>query len=133
VTYYLTLEDITELGLAVLAAEGEEFLVADPGLLQSALARPQATVFGQDAYGSLTAKAAALMESLARNHCLVDGNKRIAWAATKLFLLFNDVYLRAVDVNDAEQYVVGVAEGTIGLQLSEATIQMWSTQVSPSS
>jgi hypothetical protein len=43
------------------------------------------------------------------------------------------VYLRAVDVNDAEQYVVGVAEGTIGLQLSEATIQMWSTQVSLSS
>lgn len=59
----------------MLAAEDQEFLVADAGLLQSALARPQATVFGQDAYRSLAAKAAALMESLARNHCLVDGNK----------------------------------------------------------
>ncbi len=60
-TYYLTLEDVTELGIAVLAAEGQEFLVADAGLLQSALARPQASAFGADAYTSLEAKAAALI------------------------------------------------------------------------
>jgi death-on-curing protein len=131
VTYYLTLEDITELGIAVLAAEEQEFMVADAGLLQSALARPQATAFGQDAYPSLVGKAAALMESLARNHCLVDGNKRIAWAATKLFLLFNDVYLRVADLDDAEQYVIGVAEGKVSLQSSEALIQAWTTDVDP--
>jgi death-on-curing protein len=82
VTYYLTLEDITALGIAVLAVEDQDLQIADVGLLQSALARPQATVFGEDAYPSLAGKAAALMESLARNRCLVDGNKRIAWAAT---------------------------------------------------
>jgi death-on-curing protein len=129
VTYYLTLEDITELGIAVLAAENQEFLVADAGLLQSALARPQATVFGQDAYPSLAGKAAALMESLARNHCLVDGNKRVAWAAAKLFLLFNDLYLQVVDVDDAEQYILAVAEGKINIQSSEATIRTWSVEI----
>lgn len=128
-TYSLTLEDITELGIAVLAAENHEFLIADVGLLQSALARPQTTAFGEDAYPSLAAKAAALMESLARNHCLLDGNKRIAWAATKLFLLFNDVYLRAADIDDAEQLVVALAEGKITMHSAAATIQMWSTEV----
>ena len=132
-TYYLTLEDITELGVAVLAVEDQEVLVADVGLLQSALARPQATAFGEDAYPTLAAKAAALMESLARNHCLVDGNKRIAWAATKLFLLFNDIHLRAVDVDDAEQYVLAVAEGKISRQLSEAKIEMGSAEADPPS
>lgn len=130
-TYHLTLEDITELGIAVLAANGQEFRVADAGLLQSALARPQATVFGQDAYATLAAKAAALMESLARNHCLVDGNKRLAWAATKLFLLLNDVHLRAESVDEAERYVVAVSEGKINRPLSEATIQRWSTPLEP--
>ena len=71
------------------------------------------------------------MESLARNHCLVDGNKRMAWAATKLFLLFNDVYLRVVDVDDAELFVVAVAEGKITTQSSAVTIQTWSADVDP--
>ena len=127
--YYLTLEDIAELGIAVMAAEGQEFLVGDVGLLQSALARPQATVFGEDAYPSLAAKAAALMESLARNHCLVDGNKRIAWAATKLFLLFNDVDLPVVDVDEAEQYVLAVAQGKVSIETAESTIELWSRPV----
>jgi death on curing protein len=127
VTYFLTLEDITELGIAVLAAEGHQFLVADAGLLQSALARPRATAFGQQAYPSLMGKAAALMESLARNHCLVDGNKRIAWSATKLFLLFNDVDLQAVDVDEVEQYVLAVAQGKVSLPAAKATLQRWSS------
>jgi death-on-curing protein len=127
VTYYLTLEDVTELGIAVLAAERQEFLIPDPGLLQAALTRPQATVFGADAYPTITRKAAALMESLGRNHCLVDGNKRIAWAATKLFLLFNDIYLGADDVAAAERYVLDVAQGSLTLADSDATIRQWSS------
>ena len=54
-------------------------------MLESALARPQATAFGSDAYPSLDAKAAALLHSLARNHALIDGNKRLALAATIAF------------------------------------------------
>jgi len=101
-------------------------LVADPGLLQAALARPQATVFGADAYPTTLRKAAALMESLARNRCLVDGNKRTAWAATKLFLLFNDIHLHADDIDAAEHYVLNVAQGKLTLAESEAVLQRWS-------
>jgi death-on-curing protein len=125
VTCYLTLEDFTELAVAVLAVEGEKLRIRDAGLLQSALARPQMTVFGQDAYASLPRKAAALLESIARNHCLVDGNKRLAWAASKLFLLLNGVHLKAPGADLAEAFVVGVADGSIDLDAGSATIAAW--------
>ncbi len=54
--------------------------VRDLGLLQSAAARPQASAFGEDAYPSLLEKSAALVHSIARNHALVDGNKRLTLA-----------------------------------------------------
>jgi death-on-curing protein len=131
VTHYLTLEDITELASRFWRARISSSWWPMWVCCQSALARPQATVFGQDAYPALAGKAAALMESRARNPCLVDGDERIAWAATKLFLLFNDVHLRVIDVDDAEHYVVAVSEGKIDIKMSEATIQMWSTAVDP--
>jgi death-on-curing protein len=64
--------------------------VRDLGLLDSALARPRTTLFGIDAYESLELKAAALLHSLVSNHALVDGNKRLAWLATVVFLDLND-------------------------------------------
>ena len=66
-----------------------EVLVRDMGLLESALARPQTTVFGEEAYVSLNQKAAAMAHSIARNHALVDGNKRLALAALMAFLGLN--------------------------------------------
>jgi death-on-curing protein len=88
--------------------------VRDYGLLESALARPKASVFGQDAYPDLWQKAAALMESLARNHALVDGNKRIAWYATWVLLQINGYALRAdFDVNEAETFVLSVCQGQL--------------------
>jgi death-on-curing protein len=125
VTYYLTLEDVTELAIAVLAIENEKPQIRDAGLLQSALARPRMTVFGDDAYPDLSRKAAALLESISRHHCFIDGNKRLGWAAAKLFLLLNDVHLRALDVDRAESFVVGVATGTIDLDSSTRTIAAW--------
>jgi death-on-curing protein len=130
VTYYLTLEDFTELGVAVLAAERGEFLIGDIGLLQSALSRPQTTVFGEDAYSSLSRKAAAMMQSIARNHALVDGNKRLAWAATRLFLMFNDIQIKVPDVDEAEHFVVYVARGSVELDQATGTIELWSVPVS---
>ena len=130
-TYFLTLEDVTELGIAMLAEEGEEFLIADVGLLDSALMRPQTSAFGEDAYPSLRTKTAALMHSLARNHPLVDGNKRMAWAATKLFLRFNDVALRAPSPYEGERFVLAVAAGEYDLPDIEATITAWSARVTP--
>ncbi|WSG58486.1 Fic family protein [Nocardia sp. NBC_01730] len=90
--------------------------VRDYGLLDSALARPQSSVFGQDAYPEVWQKAAALMESIARNHGLVDGNKRLAWYATWVFLQINGHPLDThFDVDDAERFVLGVCQGELGV------------------
>ncbi|WP_454195459.1 type II toxin-antitoxin system death-on-curing family toxin [Nocardia sp. Marseille-Q1738] len=90
--------------------------VRDYGLLDSALARPQSSVFGQDAYPDVWQKAAALMESIARNHGLVDGNKRLAWYASWVFLQMNGHKLDAhFDVDDAEQFVLDVCQGALDI------------------
>ncbi|MEU8703876.1 type II toxin-antitoxin system death-on-curing family toxin [Streptomyces sp. NPDC048565] len=108
---YLTLPELLNLAERLGAAE-----VHDYGLLDSALARPQASVFGQDAYPDVWQKAAALMESLARNHALVDGNKRIAWYATWVFLHMNGQPLDAgLDVDEAERFVLDVRQGTLDM------------------
>ncbi|AXE78178.1 MULTISPECIES: type II toxin-antitoxin system death-on-curing family toxin [Streptomyces] len=108
---YLTLPELLNLAERLGAAE-----VRDYGLLDSALARPQASVFGQDAYPDVWQKAAALMESLARNHALVDGNKRIAWYATWVFLHINGHRLSAdFDVDEAEKFVLDVCQGALDM------------------
>ncbi|MFJ8184456.1 type II toxin-antitoxin system death-on-curing family toxin [Streptomyces sp. NPDC096105] len=90
---------------------GEE-AVRDYGLPGSALARPRSSVFGQDAYPDVWQKAAALMESLARNRALADGNKRLAWYATWVFLHRNGHPLDpGCDVDEAERSVLDVCQG----------------------
>jgi death-on-curing protein len=107
VTEYLDRDDVLVAGAA---AVGVELRVADYGLLDAAVARPQATVFGVDAYPDNVTKAAALLHSLARNHALVDGNKRTAWAAAWTFLYINGVELNPeFDVDDAENFMNAVA------------------------
>ncbi|MFB7610070.1 type II toxin-antitoxin system death-on-curing family toxin [Streptomyces gardneri] len=110
-THFLTLPELLNLAERLGASE-----VRDYGLLESALGRPQASVFGQDAYPEIWEKAAALMESLARNHGLVDGNKRIAWYATWVFLHINGHPLDpAFDVDEAEKFVLDVCQGALDL------------------
>jgi death-on-curing protein len=113
---YLDRDDVLVAGAA---AVGVELRVADYGLLDAAAVRPQATAFGVDAYPDLFTKAAALLHSLARNHALVDGNKRTAWAAAWTFLYLNDIELDPdFDVDDAEDFMNTVAaQGD--LELSE--------------
>lgn len=82
--------------------------VRDRGLLSSALARPQATAFGDEAYPAIEEKAAALLHSIARNHALVDGNKRLALAATIAFLGMNGRRLRLSN-DEAYEIVLSVA------------------------
>lgn len=106
---YLDLDDL----LVATAAVVDDLAVRDYGLLESALTRPKTSVFGNDAYPSLHDKAAALLHSLARNHALVDGNKRAAWMAARLFLDLNGVSANTVDVDDAERLVVAVARGDL--------------------
>jgi death-on-curing protein len=86
--------------------------VRDLGLVESAAARPFASAFGEDAYPDLETKAAALLHSIAKNHALVDGNKRLALAATATFLGING--LRLTWTNDeAYDFVVAVATGEL--------------------
>jgi death-on-curing protein len=110
VTIFLDREDVLVAAAAALATQPA---VADYGLLDSAVARPRATAFGLDAYPTLLSKAAALMQSLARNHSLVDGNKRTAWAAAWTFLTINGTELStSFDIDAAELLVLDVATGT---------------------
>jgi death-on-curing protein len=103
---YLELDDLLVLVRALGAGP-----VRDVGLLDSAIARPRATAFGQDAYPTLPLKAAALLHSLAWNHSLVDGNKRLGWLATVVFL---DLNAHQPDLEDdaAFRLVMDVAAGT---------------------
>jgi death-on-curing protein len=109
VTRYLTVEQA--LRIARLAVCGP-IQVRDVGLLEAAVHRPRASVLGQDAYPDLLTKAAALLHSLAGHHPLVDGNKRLAWLATYVFLAKNDVVLDPDD-DAAYDLVVAVAAGAI--------------------
>ena len=104
---YLSLEDL--LGIVKTLGAGP---VRDLGLLDSACHRPQASFFGQDAYPSLAGKAAALMHSLACNHALVDGNKRLALLATVVFLRINGHYLELTD-DEAFDLTLSVAAGQL--------------------
>jgi len=91
---------------------GSAPVVRDHGLLQAALARPQASAFGEDAYSGIHDKAAALLHSLARNHALVDGNKRLALAGLVVFYGMNGVRLTLTN-DEAYQLVMKVATGEL--------------------
>jgi death-on-curing protein len=86
--------------------------VRDLGLLESAAARPQASAFGDDAYPSILEKAAALMHSIARNHGLVDGNKRLALAGGIAFLGINGMRL-TMSNDEAYDLIISIATGQL--------------------
>lgn len=103
---YLDLEDLLYVAQRTLG----EVQIRDVGLLEAALARPRASAFGQDAYGSLHHKAAALLHSVARNDGLVDGNKRLALAGTIAFYGMNGHRL-AFTNDEAYDLIISVATG----------------------
>jgi len=122
-TEYLDLDDLLEIARQ---AVGGEVMVSDYGLLESALARPRASVFGQDAYPDLHLKAAALLHSLARNHSLMDGNERLAWTACRTFLAVNDQWISAPE-DDRFEFVIRVATGAESeLEKIAAQLRAWS-------
>ncbi len=122
-TEYLDLDDLLEISRQALAAD---VVVRDYGLLESALARPRASVFGKDAYPDLHLKAAALLQSLARNHALVDGNKRLAWIACRTFLAINGQWISAPE-DDRFDFVIRVATGVEqDLDTIAAQLRAWS-------
>lgn len=105
---YLDLDDLLHVAARTLG----EVPVRDVGLLESALARPRTTAFGEDAYPSIHGKAAALLHSLARNRALVDGNKRLALAGTIAFYGLNGIRL-TLSNDEAYELVMAVAAGEL--------------------
>ena len=103
---FLDLDDLLVLAVALL---GDPAPIRDIGLLGSAVARPQTTAFGQDAYPDIWTKAAALLHSIVTNHALVDGNKRLGWLATAVFLQINGVEISHASNDDVYDLVITVA------------------------
>ena len=122
-TEYLELDDLLEIARR---AVGDDVVVRDYGLLESALARPRASVFGEDAYSDVHLKAAALLHSLTRNHALVDGNKRLGWTACRTFLAINGEWINA-SADERFDFVIRVANGTeADLEGIAAQLRAWS-------
>ncbi|WP_369035581.1 MULTISPECIES: type II toxin-antitoxin system death-on-curing family toxin [Streptomyces] len=109
---YLTVQEVLELA-ELACGEQTQVAVRDLGLLSSAVHRPRSQMFGVEAYTDLFEKAAALLQSLAVNHPLVDGNKRMAWMSTVVFLDFNGTDMLDVDQDEAYKLVIEVAAGTL--------------------
>lgn len=110
---FLDLNDVIGLAQRLL---GDPPPIRDAGLLGSAVARPQTTVGGNDAYPSVWLKAAALLQSIVDNHALIDGNKRLGWLATAVFLEINDASVAAASNNDVYDLVMAVAAGQSALE-----------------
>ncbi|MBU3688906.1 MAG: hypothetical protein B7C54_00785 [Acidimicrobiales bacterium mtb01] len=102
---YLDLDDVLSLARSLL---GDPPPIRDVGLLGSAVARPQTSVFGEDAYPDVHSKAAALLQSIVNNHPLVDGNKRLGWLATAVFLELNGVRASSATNDEVFDFVIWV-------------------------
>ena len=103
---FLDLDDVIELARRLL---GEPPPIRDVGLLGSAVARPQTTIGGEDAYPTVWSKAAALLQSIVNNHALVDGNKRLGWLATAVFLEINGASVAAATNDEVYDLVLAIA------------------------
>ncbi len=121
---FLTLPELLHVAERTL---GPDYTVRDHGLLEAALARPRATVFGKDAYPTLDTKAAALLHSLARHHALLDGNKRLALAAPIAFYGLNGRRLTLTN-DEAYDLVMKVASGHLDTVDDIAALIQYATQ-----
>jgi death-on-curing protein len=117
---YLDVDDLISLAVDLL---GDPPPIRDAGLLSAAAGRPQATVFGEDAYPDLWTKAAALMHSIVKHHPLVDGNKRLGWLATAVFLELNGVAVTHIANDEVYELVIGVTTGSDDVEAIAAALR----------
>ncbi|MNN82776.1 Toxin Doc [compost metagenome] len=89
--------------------------IKDLAFLESAVHRPSQSLFGEDAYPSIFDMASALLESLVKNHCFHNGNKRTAYLSVKSFLLLNGYHLR-MERLFAVEFIVDIAKGVYSLE-----------------
>lgn len=116
VTLYPILSEVLELHRVLIERFGGSHGVRDLGLLESALMRPQTGY-----YSSLSLEAAALLQSLCQNHAFVDGNKRVAFAVTAIFLRMNNYRLK-VDADNGESFLI---KNVIGKKAPIEEIASW--------
>jgi len=117
---YLSAEDLVELARRLL---GDPPPIRDMGLLGAAAARPQASAFGEDAYPDIWTKAAALLHSVVNNHPLLDGNKRLGWLATAVFLELNDASVSTATNDAVYDLVMTVASTNVTVDDISATLR----------
>lgn len=104
---YLSVQEVIAINVAMIQrySPGEHIGVKEPGLLESAVHRPQSSAFGEDAYPTIFEKAAALFESLGQNHPFHNANKRTAFTALVVFLRFNGLHFK-MNIKKAEDFTV---------------------------
>ena len=110
---FLDLDDVLGLARRLL---GDPPPIRDAGLLGSAVARPQTSLGGEDAYPTIWLKAAALLQSIVGNQALVDGNKRLGWLATAVFLELNGYNASKISNDDVYDLVIWIASTNASLK-----------------
>ncbi|MFD1175307.1 type II toxin-antitoxin system death-on-curing family toxin [Paenibacillus puldeungensis] len=126
---FLTIEEVISAHYFLIKRmnDAEQAGVKDHGLLDSVVHRPQQSVFGEDAYPTLFDKAAALLESLVKNHCFHNGNKRTAYLVTKSFLMLNGYHLR-MERQYAVEFIVDIAKGLYSLEKIAPILEKYSEE-----
>lgn len=102
---------------------GDPAPIRDAGLLNAAASRPATSAFGGDAYPTIWLKASALLQSIVRNHALIDGNKRLGWLATATFLEINGIAASAASNDDVYELVMVAAATDRGLEQIAIALQ----------
>jgi death-on-curing protein len=121
---YLTVEEVVAINFFIIGKYSPNELkgIKEPALLESAVYRSQQSVFGKDAYPTIFEKAASLFESLAKNHCFHNANKRTAFVALVQFLKYNGYYF-TMPQDDAIEFVVDVVNHRYSFEQIVATIK----------
>ena len=127
-TTYVSIGQVLAIHAILIENFGGSDGVRDIGLVESALARPQASFGGYDAYPTLFEKAAVLMQGLIKNHGFVDGNKRTGTAVMSIFIKLNDHKLHVND-QQLEDLAVEVAEDELDLEALTTWLKKHSKKV----
>lgn len=124
---FLTVEEIVAAHYYMMRAmnDADQAGIKNLALLESAVHRPSQSLFGEDAYPSLFDKASALLESLVKNHCFHNGNKRTAYLSVKSFLLLNGYHLKMERLL-AVEFIVDIAKGRYSLEETADILRTYS-------
>ncbi|GIO38352.1 death-on-curing family protein [Paenibacillus antibioticophila] len=121
---YLSVQEVIAINVAMIQrySPGEHIGVKEPGLLESAVHRPQSSAFSEDAYPTIFEKAAALFESLGQNHPFHNANKRTAFTSLVVFLRFNGLHFK-MDTKKAEDFTVDMVNHRFDFQEMASIIE----------